>query len=73
MDAKTLAAINGEYQMPSDAGPAWREAVRMGMDMTLIESNLELTPWERILQNDRALALVNEIRRCNPLNDGQPW
>ena len=71
-DVETIAQLNGEYRMPADAGPAWREAVRMGMDMTLIEANLELTPWERLLQNDRALALVNELRRLNPIEDGQP-
>jgi hypothetical protein len=71
-DAETLAQLNGEYKMPAGAGPAWRDAARMGIDMTLIEANLDLTPWERILQNDRALTFVNEIRRCNPVDDGQP-
>ncbi len=46
--------------------PFWRAAVEAGMDMTLIEFNLELAPSERLLQNDRILALVHEIRRCNP-------
>jgi hypothetical protein len=72
LDAELVAQLNAGYQVPDDAGPAWREAIRQGVDMSLIEANLELSPWERILQNDRALAFVNEIRRCNPLNDGQP-
>jgi hypothetical protein len=72
IDEETLAQMNGKYVCPPDAGPAWREAVRQGMDLSLIEANLDLSPWERILQNDRAVALVNEIRRCNPLNDGKP-
>jgi hypothetical protein len=71
-EAESIAQLNGEYKMPENAGPAWREAVRMGLDMTLIEANLELTPWERLLQNDRALSLVNELRRLNPIEDGQP-
>ena len=70
-DAETLEQINGKYKMPEDAGPAWREAVRMGMDMTLIECNLDLTPWERLLQNDRVLGFVQEMRRLNPIDDGQ--
>lgn len=69
-DAETLAQINGEYKMPEDAGPAWREAVRMGVDMTLIECNLEMTPWERLLQNDRALALVHALRQASPVPNG---
>ncbi|MDB6040199.1 MAG: hypothetical protein JWM99_4040 [Verrucomicrobiales bacterium] len=72
IDTSILAAINGGYQMPDDAGPAWRAAVAMGIDMTLIECNLELPPWERILQNDRALAMVEEIGRCNPINYAEP-
>lgn len=70
MDEETLAQINGKYVMPSDAGPAWRAAVEIGMDMTLIECNLEMTPWDRLLQNDSVLACVQEIRRLNPI-DGQ--
>jgi hypothetical protein len=72
IDPDTLAALNGEYQIPSNAGPAWLAAVAMGIDMSLIECNLELSPWERILQNDRALAMVEEIRRCNPINHAEP-
>jgi hypothetical protein len=71
-ESDIIDQLNAGYQLPDDAGPAWREAFRQGVDMSLIEANLELTPWERILQNDRALTLVNEVRRCNPLNDGQP-
>ena len=50
MDAKTWAAINGEYQMPPNAGPAWRAAFAAGEDMSQIEDNLALTPEERIRQ-----------------------
>lgn len=55
MDAKTWAAINGEYQMPPDAGPAWRAAFEAGEDMTQIEDNLALTPEERILRLQSAV------------------
>jgi hypothetical protein len=50
MDPKTWAAINGEYQMPPDAGPAWRAAFEAGEDMSQIEDNLALTPEQRIQQ-----------------------
>ena len=44
LDAETIAELNAHCKMPADAGPAWREAVQMGIDMTLIECNLELSP-----------------------------
>jgi len=50
MDAKTWAAINGEYQMPIDAGPAWRAAFAAGEDMSQIEDKLQLTPEQRLQQ-----------------------
>ena len=55
MDAKTLAAINGEYQMPPHAGPAWRAAFESGEDMAQIEDNLALSPEQRIRQLQSAV------------------
>ena len=69
-DEETIAQINGKYVMPPDAGPAWRKAAEMGMDMSLIECNLELTPWERLLRNDGALALVRALQQGSPAPDG---
>lgn len=48
--------------MPEDAGPAWRAAHAAGMDMSLIEENLKLSPWERLVANDRALALAQALQ-----------
>ena len=67
IDAKTLAQMNGEYAMPADAGPAWRAAAAAGVDMSLIEENLRRTPWERLLANDRALALIRVIENAKPV------
>jgi hypothetical protein len=61
MDAKTWAAINGEYQMPPDAGPAWRAAFAAGEDMSQIEDNLALTPEERIRQLQFSVNSLLEI------------
>ena len=69
IDAATLAQMNGEYLMPPDAGPAWRAAASAGMDMSLLEENLQRSPWERLLANDRALALVRAIERAKPVTD----
>ena len=55
MDEKTWATINGEYQMPIDAGPAWRAAFAAGEDMSQIEDNLRLTPEQRIQQLQSAV------------------
>jgi hypothetical protein len=32
------------------------------VDITLIDAMLELTPEQRILQNDRTLAMIEELR-----------
>jgi hypothetical protein len=68
-DDETLARINGKYVPPADAGPAWRAAVEAGIDMSLVEMNLELTPWERLVNNDRALALIDALQSSRPAED----
>ncbi|HEY5042117.1 MAG TPA: hypothetical protein VIK53_08950 [Verrucomicrobiae bacterium] len=68
IDAATLAQMNGEYVMPPSAGPAWRAAAASGMDMSLLEENLKRSPWERLLANDRALALIREIQEAKPVS-----
>jgi hypothetical protein len=70
IDAATWAQINGEYAMPPDAGPAWRAAFAAGVDMSLIEENLKLNPWERLLANDRALALIRSLEQGRTVPDG---
>ncbi len=66
IDEETLAQMNGKYVCPPDAGPAWRAAMDAGIDMSLIEENLRRTPWERLLANDCALALIREIQNAKP-------
>lgn len=36
-------------------GPAWKEAEAAGFDMSLVEENLRMSPWERLLDHGRAL------------------
>jgi hypothetical protein len=62
--------MNGAYAMPPDAGPAWRAAYADGIDMSLIEENLRRTPWERLLANDRALAMLRAIDDAKIRHDG---
>jgi hypothetical protein len=70
VDEAILAQMNGEYAMPPDTGPAWRAAFAQGIDMSLIEENLKISPWERLPANDRALALVRAIQQAGTVTDG---
>jgi hypothetical protein len=70
IDEATLAQMNGQYVMPPGAGPAWRAAFDAGIDMSLIEENLRRTPWERLLANERALALVRTVEQATTVPDG---
>jgi hypothetical protein len=67
IDEEILAQMNGKYVCPPDAGPAWRAAMEAGIDMSLIEENLRRTPWERLLANENALALIRAIQKPNPI------
>ena len=61
IDAATLAQMNGEYVMPSDAGPAWRAAAEYGFDMSLIEEALTKTPEQRLDEHQQKLNFILEI------------
>jgi hypothetical protein len=62
IDAATLAQINGEYAMPPDAGPAWRAAHAAGIDMSLIEDSLRLTPEQRLTEHQQVIDFLEEVR-----------
>ena len=62
IDEATWAQINGEYAMPPDAGPAWRAAHAAGIDMSLIEDSLRLTPEERLAEHQQVLDFLEEVR-----------
>jgi len=66
IDEETLAQINGPYQCPSDAGPAWRVACEYGFDMSLVEDALiaskEAVGRERDLAAVRQLLAIKERR-----------
>ena len=47
------------------------EARRAGFDLSLLESNLALTPEERIRQHDGALALVLELEQIRRDRDAK--
>ncbi len=62
IDEATLAQVNGQYFMPLDAGPAWREASAAGLDMSLIEQSLEQSPAERLARHQQVLDFVLEVQ-----------
>jgi hypothetical protein len=43
---------------------AWQVAEEYGFDMSLVEDNLRLTPWERIRRHSRALAMALTLRQA---------
>jgi hypothetical protein len=57
----TFEALAAEQR--ARGGPEWRAAVDAGIDVTLTERNLALTPDERLMQLDAMLQLVHEARR----------
>jgi hypothetical protein len=64
IDATTLAQMNGEYAMPPDAGPAWRAARAAGIDMSLIEDALKLTPEQRLAEHQQVINFLLEIQEA---------
>ena len=64
LDAATRAQIGGEYAMPPDAGPAWRAAHAAGIDMSLIEASLRLTPEQRLADHQRVIDFLIEVQQA---------
>ena len=63
-DEATLAQMNGQYVMPPDAGPAWRAAHDSGIDMSLIEDALRMTPEARLAEHQRVIDFLLEVREA---------
>ena len=62
IDERTLAEINGEYHLPSDASPGWRAAHDAGIDMSLVEHMLELTPEQRLAEHQQVIDFLLEVQ-----------
>jgi hypothetical protein len=62
LDAETLAQINGKYVCPPDAGPAWRAAMAAGIDMSLIEDSLKLTPEQRLAEHQQVIDFLLDVQ-----------
>jgi hypothetical protein len=64
IDPETLAQMNGKYVCRDDAGPAWREAVAAGLDMSLIDHALSLTPEQRLEEHQQVINFLLEVREA---------
>jgi hypothetical protein len=53
LDYESLARAQARVE-----DPAWRAAAAHGIDLLLLERNLELTPAERMLQHEEMLRLM---------------
>lgn len=56
--------MNGEYVMPPEAGPAWRAAHSAGIDMSLVEDSLKMTPEQRLAEHQQVLNFLLEVREA---------
>lgn len=64
--APTLAQRNRECLMPSNAGSDSRPAHEAGVDMSLIEDSLSLTPEERLAERQQVLHFRVKARAAGP-------
>jgi hypothetical protein len=62
IDERTLEEMNGKYRLPPDAGPAWRAAHEAGLDMSLIEDSLKLTPEQRLAEHQQVIDFLLEVQ-----------
>lgn len=63
LDPMLLTFENLAEHLRSEGGPAWQAAIEYGIDVTLLERNLALSPTDRMRQHDEALRLNFETRR----------
>lgn len=68
LDDATIDRLNRGYVCPPEAGPAWRAAWEYGLDMSLVEEALEMTPEQRLEQHQHALNLLLEIEASRERN-----
>ena len=54
--------MTGQEKQVKEGRSGWQIAEESGVDMSLIEANLRLTPQERIRAHNRALNTANQLR-----------
>lgn len=68
LDDAAIAVLNRGYVCPPEAGPAWRAACDYGLDMSLVEDALDMTPEQRLEEHQHALNLLLEIESSRERN-----
>jgi hypothetical protein len=63
-ESDLVKKLNAGYICPPGAGPAWKQAVAEGVDMSLIERNLARSPWERLHEHDQALRFAQMLQQA---------
>ena len=63
-----IEELNRGYVCPANAGPAWRAACDYGLDMSLVEGAMRLTPEQRLEEHQHALDLFLEIESARELH-----
>ncbi len=63
MEVKAHNGHGGGETLPDyHASAEWQAAIAVGLDMSLVDLNLSKTPWERMQDHDRALALIQSLQ-----------
>ena len=70
-DRELVEQLNRGYVCPADAGPAWRAAHEAGVDMSLLEDALQMTPAKRLREHQRALDLVLALIKARSSHDSR--
>ena len=70
-DREFVERLNRGYVCPPDAGPAWRAACEAGIDMSLLEEALQMTPAKRLREHQRALDLVLALIKARSSHDSR--
>lgn len=63
-----LGALMNESEAPKEQTAPATETHEFPVEVDMLEESLRLTPWERLLENERALALVRMLeaaRACD--------
>ncbi|HKX60211.1 MAG TPA: hypothetical protein VJS65_00185 [Verrucomicrobiae bacterium] len=69
VEQELIDQLNRGYVCPPDAGPMWRAACEAGVDMSLIEDALQMTPAERLQAHQRALNQILTMMEARRAHD----
>jgi hypothetical protein len=68
-EQELIDQLNRGYVCPPDAGPMWRAACEAGVDMSLIEDALQMSPAERLQAHQRALNQILSLIEARRSHD----